>query len=334
VSWQVPYIVNTFLINMTQIREICSADSLLKINNLHVHFVLENAVVRAVDEVSMEVHENETVALIGESGSGKSILGMTILRLLPENVRVDGKMLFNGFNLLDLAEDELRRIRGKEIAWIPQNPATSLNPVLKVGIQIAEPMEVHLKIDRKSAMQRVVNLLKFFDISPAEKRINEYPHQYSGGMKQRALVAMGTSTKPKLVIADEPTKGVDVSKKIRVAEIFRKIKEKLSILIITHDLSFAEKLADRIAVMYCGQIVEICSAEQFFGEPMHPYSKALLDSLPSRGLKPIKGSSPSMVNPPKGCRFHPRCKNATSRCLKEPPLFELNGNAVRCWLYA
>jgi len=234
-----------------------------------------------------------------------------------------------------LPEEELRKIRGKEIALIPQNPATSLNPVLKVGIQIAEPMEIHLGIDRKTAMQRVVNLLNYFDINPAEKRINEYPHQYSGGMKQRALVAMGTSTKPKLIIADEPTKGVDVTKKLRVVELFRRTKEsnKLSLLIITHDLPFAEKLADRIAVMYCGQIVETCDAKTFFEEPLHPYSKALLDSLPSRGLKPIKGYSPSMVNPPKGCRFHPRCEYATSKCLEEPPPIA-NGNGVRCWLYA
>ena len=310
-------------------------NDVLVVKDLQVHFILENTSVKAVDGVSFNVHKGETLALIGESGSGKSVLGMTILRLLPKNVRVNGKILFNESNLLELPEEELRKIRGKEIALIPQNPATSLNPVLKVGIQIAEPMEIHLGIDRKTAMQRVVNLLNYFDINPAEKRINEYPHQYSGGMKQRALVAMGTSTKPKLIIADEPTKGVDVTKKLRVVELFRRTKEsnKLSLLIITHDLPFAEKLADRIAVMYCGQIVETCDAKTFFEEPLHPYSKALLDSLPSRGLKPIKGYSPSMVNPPKGCRFHPRCEYATSKCLEEPPPIA-NGNGVRCWLYA
>ncbi|RLI74819.1 dipeptide ABC transporter ATP-binding protein DppD [Archaeoglobales archaeon] len=310
-------------------------NDVLVVKDLQVHFILENTSVKAVDGVSFNVHKGETLALIGESGRGKSVLGMTILRLLPKNVRVNGKILFNESNLLELPEEELRKIRGKEIALIPQNPATSLNPVLKVGIQIAEPMEIHLGIDRKTAMQRVVNLLNYFDINPAEKRINEYPHQYSGGMKQRALVAMGTSTKPKLIIADEPTKGVDVTKKLRVVELFRRTKEsnKLSLLIITHDLPFAEKLADRIAVMYCGQIVETCDAKTFFEEPLHPYSKALLDSLPSRGLKPIKGYSPSMVNPPKGCRFHPRCEYATSKCLEEPPPIA-NGNGVRCWLYA
>ncbi|WP_048086250.1 ABC transporter ATP-binding protein [Archaeoglobus veneficus] len=308
---------------------------MLDIQDLRVHFILEDSAVRAVDGVSLKVHEGETLTLIGESGSGKSILGTSILRLLPPNARIDGKILFNGLDLLNLPEDDLRKIRGRDIAWVPQNPATSLNPVLKVGIQIAEPMETHLNMNRESALKKVIKLLKFFDIEPAEKRVNEYPHQYSGGMRQRALVAMGTSTKPKLIIADEPTKGVDASKKVRVVELFRKIKKngKLSMLVITHDLPFARTLADRIAVMYCGQIVEICNADTFFEEPLHPYSKALLDSLPSRGLKPIKGNSPSMVSPPEGCRFHPRCEYANSRCRKEPPLIELNGNSVRCWLY-
>ncbi|AGK60930.1 oligopeptide/dipeptide ABC transporter, ATP-binding protein, C-terminal domain protein [Archaeoglobus sulfaticallidus PM70-1] len=307
-------------------------DEVLVVKDLHVHFVLENMTVKAVDGVSFHVSEGEALALIGESGSGKSVLGMTILRLLPENVRVGGKILFNGLNLLELPEEGLREIRGREIAWVPQNPATSLNPVLRVGIQIAEPMEVHMGIDRKTAIQRVVGLLRYFDINPAEKRVNQYPHQYSGGMRQRALVAMGTSTQPRLIIADEPTKGVDVTKKVRVAELFRKIKKnsKPSLLIITHDLPFAERLADRVAVMYCGQIVEVCDARTFFEEPLHPYSKALLNSLPSRGLNPIKGYSPSMVNPPEGCRFHPRCDHATDKCLKEPPF----DGEVRCWLYA
>ena len=309
---------------------------LLEIKGLHIHFILDGVTIRAVDGVNLEINENETLALVGESGSGKSILGISILRLLPSNAKNRGKILFNGLDLLRLSEDEMRKIRGNDIARVTQNPATSLNPVLKVGIQIAEPMEMHLGMDRKHALQKVVNLLRFFDINPAEKRVNEYPHQYSGGMRQRALVAMGTSTKPKLIIADEPTKGVDASKKVRVVELFRKIKSensKLSQLIITHDLPFARILADRIAVMYCGQIVEVCETDKFFNEPLHPYSKALLDSLPSRGLKPIKGHPPSMVNPPKGCRFHPRCEYSFGRCLNEPPSIELSGNTVRCWLY-
>lgn len=307
---------------------------LLEIKDLRVHFILENSVVRAVDGVSLKVYEGETLMLIGESGSGKSILGTSIIRLLPPNAKISGRIFYKGLDLLNIPEDNMRKVRGRDIAWIPQNPATSLNPVLKVGIQIAEPMETHLSMDRKRALKKVIDLLKFFGIRPAEKKVDEYPHQYSGGMRQRALVAMGTSTKPNLIIADEPTKGVDVSKKIRVVELFRKIIErKQSMLVITHDLPFAKVLADRIAVMYCGQIVEICNAKAFFEEPLHPYSKALLDSLPSRGLKPIKGYSPSMMNPPNGCRFRPRCEYATNKCEMMPPLITLNGNSVRCWLY-
>jgi len=308
----------------------------LIIRNLYVHFVMENVSVRAVDGASLNVHKDETLALIGESGSGKSVMAMAILKLLPENVRIGGEVIFNEQNLLELSDEDMRKIRGREIAWVPQNPATFLNPTMRVGMQIAEPMEMHLGIDRGDALKRAIDLLKFFDVHPAERRAHEYPHQYSGGMKQRALVAMGTSTKPKLIIADEPTKGVDVTRKARVIELFRKIKrnEGISLLLITHDLPFAEKLADRIAVMYCGQIVEVCSAKKFFKEPLHPYSAALLNSLPSRGLRPIRGNPPSMVSPPKGCRFHPRCEYASNRCLNEPPLVEVSGNSVRCWLHA
>ncbi|AEH45517.1 oligopeptide/dipeptide ABC transporter, ATPase subunit [Thermodesulfatator indicus DSM 15286] len=306
--------------------------SLLNVKNLSVHFMLEEITVKAVDRASIEVKENEVLTLIGESGSGKSVLGMAILKLLPSNIKIGGRIDFNGFNLLELPEEKMKDIRGQEIAWVPQNPSSSLNPVLKVGFQIAEPMEVHLGYGRKTAWQKAIDLLRFFDIRPPEKRAKQYPHQYSGGMRQRALVAMGTSTRPKLIIADEPTKGVDATKKIRVIELFRKIRNnhKPSLLIITHDLPFAEKLADRVAVMYCGQVVEVAKAETFFNSPLHPYSKALLESLPSKGLKPIKGLSPSMIDPPKGCRFRPRCDYATDKCFEEPPF---NGQ-VRCWLYA
>jgi len=310
-------------------------DSLLKVDNLQVHFVLDDTKVRAVDGVDFEVRKGETFVLIGESGSGKSVLGMAILRLLPSNVEVKGRVLFDGTDLTGLPECEMRKVRGREIAWIPQNPATYLNPVLKVGFQIAEPMMVHLGINKEDALHRAIDLLKFFAIDPAEKKANEYPHQYSGGMKQRALVAMGTSTTPKLIIADEPTKGLDISRKTHVLELFKRIKKEreLTQMVITHDLPFARVLADRIAIMYCGKLIEINEAEGFFEEPLHPYSKALLNSLPLNGMKPIRGNPPSMINPPEGCRFHPRCEYASDRCLKEPPLFEYDGNAVRCWQY-
>lgn len=311
--------------------------SILRIKDLRVYFKVDRESVRAVDGVTFSVERGEIFALIGESGSGKSVLSMAILRLLPENVVIDGEIVFNNTNLLEMAEDDIIQIRGKEIAWIPQNPATSLNPVMKVGNQIAEPLRLHLKLDKGRLYRKTIDILRVFGILPPEVRIKQYPHQYSGGMKQRALIAMGSSAKPRLIITDEPTKGIDFMGKIQVASVFHKIKREnseLAILMITHDLPFAEKLADRIAVMYCGKIVEIAEVDEFFNNPMHPYSIALLNSLPSRGMIPIIGSPPSMVNPPDGCRFRPRCMFTSRKCSEEPPLIEFEESMVRCWLYA
>jgi peptide/nickel transport system ATP-binding protein len=315
-----------------------SQHTILRINDLHIIFDLGNSSVKAVDGVNFEILEGETIGLIGESGSGKSILGLSILRLLPSNARIKGETWFADENLSHYSEEDMRKIRGKEIAWIPQNPSASFNPVLKIGFQIAEPMVLHMSLDKIQARKKAMELLQLFGIKPAEERVDQYPYQYSGGMRQRAMVAMGTSTKPKLLIADEPTKGLDNFRKKQVAFMFRKVKDdnkNLSILLITHDLSFAQGLCDRIAVMYCGQIIEISSAEMFFKEPLHPYGKALLESLPARGMKSIPGEIPSMINPPSGCRFHPRCNKATDKCKDmEPPILKIDGSMVRCWYYA
>ncbi|QSZ26779.1 ABC transporter ATP-binding protein [Aceticella autotrophica] len=315
-----------------------SQQTILRINDLHIIFDLGNSSVKAVDGVNFEILEGETIGIIGESGSGKSILGLSILRLLPSNAKIKGETWFADKNLTYYSEEDMRKIRGKEIAWIPQNPSASFNPVLKIGFQIAEPMVLHMSLDKIQARKKVVELLQLFGIQPAEERVDQYPYQYSGGMRQRAMVAMGTSTKPKLLIADEPTKGLDNFRKKQVAFMFRKVKDDnkdLSILLITHDLSFAQALCDRIAVMYCGQIIEINLSEMFFKEPLHPYGKALLESLPARGMKSIPGEIPSMINPPSGCRFHPRCKEAMDKCKDmEPPLLKINGSMVRCWHYA
>ena len=300
----------------------------LRAENLKVHFKTDMGVVKAVDGVDLSVDTGERFTLIGESGSGKSVLGLSILRLLPKNATISGRIVFDGKNLLELDEREMQRIRGREIAWIPQSQS-SLNPVLTVGFQCAEPIIQHLNYDKKSAWRKVLEIFEFLKIG---NRAREYPHQFSGGMRQRVLVAMGISTDPKLIIADEPTKGLDASKREQVVELFRRIKDK-TMLLVTHDLYFANELATKIAVMYCGKIVEVCNAKDFFKEPLHPYSRGLLDSLPLRGLKPIKGFQPSMINPPKGCRFRERCEFASSKCKEEPPLFNLNGRAVRCWLY-
>ncbi|ENN96362.1 peptide ABC transporter ATPase [Methanocaldococcus villosus KIN24-T80] len=307
---------------------------MLDIRNLSVEFKLGKKSVKAVNNVSLKINENETVCLIGESGSGKSVLGLSILKLLPENVKISGEVYYKNKNLLSLPEKELKNIRGKIIAWIPQT-SSALNPVITVGEQIAEPLIYHLKLDKKRAWRRVIDLLNFFSIIPAEKRAKQYPHQYSGGMKQRALVAMGISAEPEFIIADEPTKGLDIVKKFNVIEAFKKIKKKkLSQLIITHDLHLAEVIGDKISVMYCGQVLEVCNKNRFFNEPLHPYSKALLEALPDRGLKPIRGFPPSMVNPPSGCKFHPRCDYCLDICKrKEPPFFKVEDSLVRCWRY-
>ena len=300
---------------------------MLELVNLKVHFKTETGVVRAVDNASFEVLEGERFVLIGESGSGKSVLAQAILRLLPKNAEIGGQVIFGGRNLMELSEEEMRKIRGREIAWIPQSQ-TALNPVMNVGFQCAEPLMEHFGMGKSSALARIIRLFDFLGIG---RRADEYPHQFSGGMRQRVLVAMGISADPKLIIADEPTKGLDVMKREQVVGLFRKVDR--TMLIITHDLQFAERLADRVAVMYCGEIVEISPAKDFFSKPLHPYSRGLLDSLPSRGLKPIPGFQPSLMNPPAGCRFGERCPHFSERCRQKPPLFSVNGRLVRCWLY-
>lgn len=302
---------------------------LLKIRDLNVRFILNSAEVKAVRGASLGIEDGETLALIGESGSGKSVLGQSILRILPKNAIVGGEILFNGRNLLNITEKEIRKIRGGIIGWIPQNPATSLNPVLKVGFQVYEVLETHRD---DWGWSRVFELFRKLDLTPEHRKSQEYPHRLSGGMRQRVLVSIGIASDPKLIIADEPTKGIDPTRKKSVMRVFSKIKGTCSILLITHDLKFAEKLADRVAVMYCGKIVEIRKRAEFFSEPLHPYSKGLLDSIPPK-LKPIRGDPPSMINPPNGCAFRERCDFADESCAMDPPAVDLHGGVVRCWLY-
>ncbi len=301
--------------------------AVLSIEELRVKFRTPYGVVRAVDGVDLSVGR-EKFFLIGESGSGKSVLALAVLRLLPKNAEVSGRIVFEGRNLLELSEEEMRKIRGKKIAYVPQS-RSSLNPVLTVGYQCAEPLVLHENLDRRSALIRVARL---FEVLKIGGRLRDYPHQFSGGMRQRVLVAMGVSTKPDLIIADEPTKGLDYTKREQVVELFERMKD--AMLVITHDVGFAERVADRVAVVYCGRVVEVADATEFFNEPLHPYTKGLLESLPSRGLKPIRGFQPSMVNPPPGCRFAERCEFAGLKCREEPPLFSVDGRLVRCWRYA
>lgn len=312
--------------------------TLLSIRNLRSHFVTRDGLVRAVDGVDFDIGENENVAIVGETGSGKTVLALSILRLLSENTRIEGSVLFRGRDLLGMPEAELRGIRGRDIAHIFQNPGTSLNPVLRIGFQVGEPVMVKEKSSTRAALSRAIEMLRLVCLPSPESRARDYPHVFSGGMRQRAMIAMGLACKPELVIADEPTKGLDVTIQAQIVELLKKLtgRSGASMLLITHDLSIAAELCDRIAVMYAGELVETAEIHQFFDSPAHPYAKGFIGSLPTNGLVPIGGTTASLIHTPPGCRFHPRCALATSRCRSEhPALYQVqDGQCARCFLYA
>ena len=309
--------------------------TILDVQQLYVNFPLSSTVIRAVDGVDISITQSETLAVIGESGSGKSVLGLALLRLLPANCTVDGIIRYRGDDLLTLSENELEMIRGRKIAWVPQNPAEAMNPLMTVGDQIGEPISLHVEKDKNIVRKKVLELLQFIRITPPEERIDSYPYSFSGGMLQRALVAMGIAGLPEVLIADEPTKGIDIMNKQAISSLFRIVRKKgITLIIITHDLSFARDLADRITVMYSGRIVEIRQRQEFFDRPLHPYSRGLLCSLPENGLHPIPSGTGDSEEYEEGCRFRFRCTSAMERCRAEPPLITLSeGAAVRCWLY-
>ena len=307
--------------------------SLLKIIDLKTHFPTPDGLVKAVDTIDLELAENETLGLIGETGCGKTVLGLSIIRLLQPDTVVDGKIIYKGKNLLEISEAEMRTIRGEEIAMILQNPTTSLNPVYKVGEQIAEAIRLHQGLDKKDAKQKAVEMLDAVRIPSPSGRAGEYPHEFSGGMKQRVMIAMGLACDPALIIADEPTKGLDVTIKIQIVELMKEITAQMAMLLITHDLGVAAEMCDRIALMYAGELVEYASLNEIFENPLHPYTRGFLNSLPVRGLVPIPGMSPSLIDLPDGCRFHPRCSHVTEICrLKHPGMTEVkDGHFVRCF---
>ncbi|MDI9395562.1 MAG: ABC transporter ATP-binding protein [Euryarchaeota archaeon] len=310
-------------------------DTILEAQKLHVHFFASGNVTRAVDGVDISIRESETLAVIGESGSGKSVLGLALLGLLPANCTVAGIVRYRGTDLLTLSERELETIRGSKLAWVPQNPAGAMNPSMTVGAQIGEPIYLHVEKNRSIVRKKVLELLQFVRITPPEERIDSYPYSFSGGMLQRSLVAMGIAGLPEVLIADEPTKGIDIMNRQSVSALLRALREKgITLLVITHDLSFARSLADRIAVMYSGRIMEIREKESFFNGPLHPYARGMLLSLPENGLHPISGRTRESDKYDGGCRFRSRCTYAIERCRVEPPLITLQeGSAVRCWLY-
>lgn len=321
-------------------------DVLLEIKGLKTHFFTEEGVVRAVDGVDLKINYGETLGLVGESGCGKTVTAKSILRLIPDPPGriVGGEIFFEGRDLLALGTSRLRKeIRGNKISMIFQDPMTSLNPVYTVGNQISESFQLHRKMRKKEALEQSISMLRQVGIPSPERMVIEYPHRFSGGMRQRAMIAMALACNPPLLIADEPSTALDVTIQAQILELMKNLKKDLhtSILLITHNLGVVAEMADRIAVMYAGHIVDSCDAETFFDEPLHPYSVGLLNSYPDmvprgRKLEPIPGSIPDMVHPPPGCRFHPRCNRAKPRCREDfPPIFVLQGNRhVRCWLYA
>ena len=315
---------------------------LLSIEDLKTYYYTYDGVVKAVDGVNLEIRRGETLGLVGESGCGKSTLALSIMRLIPKSSRIIGdKIIFEGEDLLRKSEDELRKIRGGKISMIFQNPLSSLNPVFKVGDQIAETIKIHQNLDKLKVKERVIELLKKVGISDAEKRMSSYPHQFSGGMMQRAMIAMAFSCNPKLVIADEPTTNLDVTIQAQILELMKTIQNeyKSSFLLISHDFGVISELSDFVAIMYAGKVVEYSDIVSVIKYPIHPYTIELLKSIPrlsSKSKKPlavIRGKVPDLINPPPGCRFHYRCDFATKICSKkEPKIFEVKpGHFIACF---
>ena len=311
--------------------------SLICIKNLQVTFHTPAVKVRAVDGVSFELREAETLSLVGETGCGKSTIAHSILNLLPKNAAVQGKILFDNKDLLHLKEKALARLRGKDISLVMQNPSLALNPVLTIGHQLIEPLIVHKGEKKRDATPMAEGLLAKLRFKGPSNAMRAYPFEMSGGMKQRVLIGISVVLNPKVIIADEPTKGLDDRLRKMVLDELQVAREmnQSSMLFISHDLNAAREISERIAVMYAGEILEWGATREFFQKPLHPYSRALLESLPERGFKPIPGFSPSVTRPPEGCKFHPRCPHKKEICTKVRPDFtRINNREVKCVLYS
>jgi oligopeptide transport system ATP-binding protein len=318
--------------------------SLLQIKELRTHFFTDEGVVRAVDGISYDVQEGETMGLVGESGCGKSVSALSILRLIPSppGKIVGGEVWFDGEDLLKVDEEEIRHVRGNRIAMIFQEPMTSLNPVLTIGRQITEALELHLKMDRHAADRRAAELLEMVGIPEAHTRLGDYPHQFSGGMRQRVMIAMALSCNPKLLLADEPTTALDVTIQAQILEIMARLSREFgtAVIIITHNLGVVARYANRVNVMYAGKIVEAASARELYAKPRHPYTLGLLRSVPRLDearrdkLVPIEGLPPDLANIPQGCSFYPRCSYRIDRCRQEePPLMLVDEkHYAACWV--
>jgi oligopeptide/dipeptide ABC transporter ATP-binding protein len=318
------------------------AEPLLKVSGLRTHFFTDEGVVKAVDGVDFEVPRGGILGIVGESGCGKSITSLSIMRLVaqPQGRIVEGQILFNGQDLLKLSEEEMRKIRGNRVALISQDPMTSLNPVLTVGDQVMEAIILHQQVSKAEARKKAIDMLERVGIPGAAKRIDDYPHQFSGGMRQRVVIAMALSCQPDLLIADEPTTALDVTIQAQILDLMRDIRDRnnAAVIMITHDLGVVAELCDTVAVMYAGKVVEYTDVYTIFRNPQHPYTQGLMASIPQLGVKqerltPIEGQPPSLSKLPPGCSFAPRCPHAWAKCQEAPKLETTEpGHLVRCWL--
>jgi len=321
-----------------------NADVLLRVEGLSTHFFTPDGIVQAVDDVTFDVGYGETLGLVGESGCGKSVTALSIARLVPDppGKIVSGSIVFDGIDVMKLNPDGVRRLRGKEIGFIFQDPLTSLNPTLTIGYQIAEAIREHMGLSERAATDRVVELLSKVGIPRARERLKDYPFQFSGGMRQRVMIAIALSCDPKLILADEPTTALDVTIQAQILELIQNLSQEFgtAVLLITHDLGIAAGMCDRVNVMYAGRIVETGSVDEIFENPSMPYAWGLLDSLPRiddvRGqqLRTIEGMPPMLIHPPDACRFNPRCPYARDLCRTSEPQLTARGTAghlARCW---
>lgn len=320
-------------------------NNILEVKNLHVSFQTYAGEVKAVRGVNFNVREGETIAIVGESGCGKSVTAKSIMRLLPSPPAQykQGSIQFQGNNLFDMTEKEMQRIRGNKISMIFQDPMTSLNPTSKIGNQIIEAILKHNDMNKKAAVEKAIEMLELVGIPQPGHRVNQYPHEFSGGMRQRAMIAMALACNPRLLIADEPTTALDVTIQAQILELMKKIQQETgtSIILITHDLGVVAEMAERVVVMYAGQVIESGTVKEIFHNPQHPYTMGLLNSIPrldmdkNQPLAPIIGTPPDLIDPPEGCPFYARCKYAMRICKGHNPEFEEVGSNqfTACWLH-
>ena len=319
------------------------AENILQVKNLKTYFHTEAGLVKAVNDVSFDVEKGKTLGIVGESGCGKSMTSLSIMRLIEKPGKIEGgEILLDGQDIVKMSEDEMRKIRGKKIAMIFQEPMTSLNPVFTIGQQLIEALLLHENMTKKEAKERAIEMLKLVKIPLAERRFDEYPHQLSGGMRQRVMIAMALCCNPELLICDEPTTALDVTIQAQILDLINELKEKTgtSVMMITHDLGVIAEVADDVMVMYAGQVVEKASCDQIFDQPLHPYTDGLMKCIPklddddTKELSVIKGMVPSFDDMPAGCTFCPRCPEAREICrCKMPDLVDVDGRKVRCFKY-